>query len=357
MAKTRKKISKSKKAGLPQGALVYVGDHYKEPTTLEVYNISENKSISNPFFKSFDEAFHYLISYYDLWINYNGLTQIKDIQEFCNYLGIRPLLIEDVLNTEHRPKVEFFDNTIFVIIKMIYPFENQIRIEHLCIILKENKVVSFQEADGDVFDFIRKRIVNPHSEERYSSKQLFISLLDNVIDSYYSVIELFLQQIDTLEDEILNNPTEMLIPKIQHLKKEIIAVRRAILPVRELITRIDKIDSNLLSGSKNNIADLNDHILQLTENIEICRESAFGLMDLYLSSMSQKMNTIMQVLTTISVIFIPLTFIVGVYGMNFEHMPELKYRYGYYIIWAVMILIVVGMFFYFKKKKWFANKS
>lgn len=353
--KQKRKISKSRKTGMPPGSLVYIGNQTDKNAVIEVFNYNKDFCISKNV-TTVQEAVSYLTKNSVTWINVNGLTQTEVIEELGKYAQLHSLFVEDILNTEHRPKLEVSDQNIFLIIKMLYfTDDEQLRIEHLAILLRENYVITFQEADGDVFGQLRKRLSQGEGTNirQKSADYLVFGLLDAVIDHYYIISEKLSQQVENQEDNLVGNPSKELIPQIQELKREIIAIRRAIFPMREVINRLERISHPfLLPETKTYIADLGDHILQITETIDVYREIMWGLMDMYMSSMSHKMNIIMKTLTIISVIFIPLTFIVGVYGMNFDYMPELHHPWGYPIVWGIMVSIVLGMFWFFKKKKW-----
>lgn len=348
-------ISKAKKVGLPPGALVYVGENPELQTEeIEVCSYSKDKAeftkVKNP-----EQALQKIIPSQNTWININGLTNVQNIATFGNFAGILPLFVEDILNTQHRPKIEIQEKNLFLIVKMVYFQGEQLKIEHLAIILGENYLFSFQETSGDVFEALRKRfIMNFEINIREKSPDyLLFAMLDAIIDNYYTVMEKVSQRFEELEDTIIFKTNPGLIDEIQDFKKEIIQLRKAILPMREVITKLQKVQHKLIKEqTQNYMSDLHDHILQITENTEIYRDAAWGLMDTYMSAMSNRMNSVMQLLTVISVIFIPLTFIVGVYGMNFDNMPELHLKWGYHAAWVVMISVAVGMLFYFKKKKW-----
>lgn len=281
---------------------------------------------------------------------------MSDIEALGKHYELHPLVLEDIVNIAQRPKIDEYQNYLFVVLKMLYYDGNQnIVSEQVSFILGENYVISFQEAEGDVFDSVRTRIRQGKGRVRQmKSDYLLYVLIDAIVDHYFSVIEILGDKIEDFETAIfsgdVNDDTSK---KIQDLKREILRVRRAIFPLREVISRIEKNDNQLIDKKTlTYYRDIYDHLIQVSENIDIYREMIWSLMDMYMTSISNRMNEVMKVLTIMASIFIPLTFIAGIYGMNFEYIPEIKYKYGYFAIWGVMIFIFLGMLYYFKKKKW-----
>lgn len=264
--------------------------------------------------------------------------------------------MEDILDTEHRPKSEILDNNLLIIIKMIYfGKDKQIISEHLALILGERYIISFQEVEGqDVFGPLRRRLItNINNIREKDIDYLLFGLLDAVIDNYFLVLDKIGSKIEDIEDEIINNPDEKIILEIQSLKKDAIFLQKSIVPVREITSKLEKINHHLITAdTKHYFRDLHDHTIQIVETLGTYRDILWGLTDTYMGAMSNKMNNIMRLLTLISTIFIPLTFIVGVYGMNFDFMPELRYKWSYFIVWGIMILLSFLMILYFKRKKW-----
>ena len=216
-------------------------------------------------------------------------------------------------------------------------------------------MLTFQESEEDLFDPLRARLDNPESRIRtFGADYLAFALMDTIVDNYFAVVEDFGDKIETLEDQLFDeNPIESTPQDIQALKREVLRIRRSVFPLREVISRIEKIENPIIEErTRDYFRDVYDHIIQINENIEIYRDMVWGLMDMYMTTVSNKMNNIMKVLTIIATIFIPLTFIAGIYGMNFDHMPELHYQYSYYILWGVMILVFLAMLYYFRRKGW-----
>ena len=284
------------------------------------------------------------------------MNHVKAIETIGEHYTLHPLILEDIVNTNQRPKIDEYDDYIFVILKMVYYDKDEnLVIEQVSLVLGDNYVLTFQETEGDVFESVRERLNNSKGRLRnLGTDYLFYALIDAVVDHYYQVSETMGNKIEDLEDDLFTgNLPETTTQTIQILKKELLKIRRAIFPLREIINRIEKTDHKLID--KKNMQffnDVYDHIIQLSDSIDIYREMIWSLMDMYMTSISNKMNEVMKVLTIIATIFIPLTFIAGVYGMNFDNMPELHYHYAYYVVWGVMLVILILMVIYFKRKKW-----
>ena len=353
MAK-KKKSKHHKKIGQIPGTLIYTGEKASN-LAIEVFDYNSDK-FEEKELSRIEDAFIYKSTDSITWININGLSHINDIEKIGNHYNLHPLILEDIVNTTQRPKIDEYDDYMFVVIKMLYyNTEENIISEQVSFILGENYVLTFQEADGDVLETVRDRIRFGKGRIRgLGSDYLLYALIDSVTDHYYSIIEKMGDKIEDLEDNLFNGQTQNEISQqIQDLKRELLKVRRAIFPLREIINRIEKTEHKLiLDKTLHYFRDIYDHIIQVTENIDIYREMVWSLMDMYMTAISNKMNEVMKVLTIIATIFIPLTFIAGIYGMNFDNIPELHYKYSYFILWIVMILLFIGMLFYFKRKKW-----
>ena len=354
--KRAKRISKShKKVGLPPGTMTYVGNKESSELIIEVYNYTP-EGVTHKDCTTVEDAVAFLATDAVTWVNLNGLFHVKAIEELGKSVGMHPLQLEDVVNVNHRPKIEeLTKGGRFVILKMLYYNEaNELIIEHISLVFKDNTVISFQEDDKDVFDIIRQRIKEPRGVIRNKQADyLLFAIMDAVIDHYFLILETLGDKIEVLEDQLIYNPTDNLVGEIQQLKREVLKIRRSIYPLREVVGNLEKAEHPSISDdTQKYFRDLYDHTIQVIETIETYRDMLWGLMDMYMSSVSNKMNNVMKVLTIIATIFIPLTFIVGVYGMNFENMPELHYQNGYYIVWIVMLVIFLAMLYYFKRKKW-----
>ena len=349
----KRKANRAKKIGLPPGSLVYFGEKEKL-VDIDVISYCDS-SFHCQKVGTAQQALSFIKDGQITWININGLNNIEEIRKIGNYTHLNNLLLEDVLDTQHRPKVELLDEHLLVIIKMLY-YQNGVLIaEHLALLLGRNYLITFQESEGgDVFEPIRKLLQEPDSLLRKSSADyLLFGLLDSIVDNYLAIVDRVSDAIESIEDEIIAHPREDMISEIQMLKKKATFLQKSITPAREVISRIERNNHSLIQGScKPYFRDLHDHIVQIAETLASYRDILWGLTDTYMGAMSNRMNNIMRLLTLISTIFIPLTFIVGVYGMNFEHMPELHYKWAYPACWGVMLVITIGMIIYFRRKRW-----
>lgn len=353
--KSKKVSLLQNKRGKAPGTITYMGDREKERSTVKI--IEYNADIEQEFTpKSVAEIDKHTTPDTITWIDVAGLTDEAFIAKLGKEFGLNPLILEDTLNIGQRPKIDEYDRYIFGIFKMLYLDENnELVMEHLGLVLLDDSVMVFQEEPlHDVFDGVRERIRAKTGRIRYSGADyLFFALLDSVIDNYFVVLENINFNIETLEEEVYDNPTPETARKIQQLKKDVLKVRRLIYPVKELVSRLIDTENPLITkDTKLFLRDALDHSVEINETLQIYREMSMSLMEMYMSNISNKMNEVMKVLTIMASIFIPLTFIAGVYGMNFDHMPELHWEYGYYAVWGVMILLFVGMLIYFKRKDW-----
>lgn len=354
------KLKKQKKSykvrNVSPGTMSYRGKKQVESTSVEILNYT--KETCNSFqSKNVEDAFNFKGNNQVTWINVNGLNNIEEIEKLGVHYNLHPLTLEDIVNTNHRPKLDEFDNYLFIVLKMLHFKDDETLVyEHLSMVVGDDFVLTFQEADGDVFDSLRERIISGKGRVRsLSADYLMYCILDAVVDNYLTVVEAFGDKIEDLEDDIFNNNSDISdIPNsIQILKREVLKIRRSVFPLREVINRLDKLECPLIEEKTSSyLRDLYDHIVNVNESIDLYREMIWSLMDMYMSIISNKMNEVMKVLTIIATIFIPLTFIAGIYGMNFDNMPELHYKYSYFILWGVMIVIFIFMLFYFKRKKW-----
>ncbi|WP_111307389.1 magnesium/cobalt transporter CorA [Confluentibacter sediminis] len=344
-----------KKSGLAPGSVIYTGDKSSKKLFIEVFDYNSEQCIDKEL-NNIEDIFDFKHSDSMSWINLNGLNHVNEIEKLGNHFNLHPLVLEDIVSISQRPKIDEYDDYLFVVLKMLYhDKEENIISEQISFILGKNYVLSFQEADGDVFDAVRDRIRQGKGRVRtMQADYLLYILMDAIVDQYFSIIETLGDKIEDYETRIfLGDVDESINKDIQDLKREVLRVRRAIFPLREVINRIEKHESPLiLKKTKTYYRDIYDHLIQVTENIDIYREMIWSLMDMYMTTISNKMNEVMKVLTIMASIFIPLTFIAGIYGMNFDYIPELHYKYSYFILWGVMILLFVGMLIYFKRKKW-----
>ena len=359
MAKRKRYLSRRPKStkALNQapGTVTYVGRKENTETILEVidYNAESYERHSN---QTPEAAFKFEEETKTTWININGLSKTKEIEKLGKYFELHPLIIEDIVNTNQRPKIDEYQDYFFIVAKMLYYKEDgELENEHISIVLGKDYVLTFQEAGGDVFDGVRDRLSSAKGRIRSrGADYLMYALLDAIVDHYFVVVEEMSDKIETMEEQLLSaQPSDEITFEIQELKRTMLRIRRAVFPLREVVSRLEKVNSDLIQEQTvNYIKDLFDHIIQVSENIDIYREMSWGLMDMYMTTINNKMNEVMKVLTIMASIFIPLTFIAGIYGMNFEYMPELQWKYSYFILWGVMFVLFLLMIFFFKKKKW-----
>lgn len=289
------------------------------------------------------------------WLNVTGLKDTKIIEEIGRKFELHPLLLEDVLNTVHQPKFEDYDSFIFVIAKSLKYNEDKKKtaIEQISFVLLKDMLITFQEFKDDTFNNVIERIKGGSNIRNNEIDYLLYALLDAVVDKYYFVLEKLADNIDLLEDQLLENPDEMVLQNIYELKKEMIYVRNSIWPLRNIISNLTQIELGLIhEKTVYYLRDIHDHIVQMVDIIETYRDILSGMLDTYLSSIGNRTNEVMKVLTIFSTIFIPLTFLAGIYGMNFPNMPEIHWKYGYLSFWVISLIILVIMFRYFKNKKW-----
>lgn len=346
---------RSKKAGLPPGTLVHLGEKREGPVTITVLDYDE-KSFTEKTLGRPDDCAPYKDSATVSWINLDGIHEVETLSAVGEVFGLHPLVMEDVLNTDQRPKLEDFDDYLYVVIKMLLwdAEDEEINSEQVSLVLGKSWVLSFQEKRGDIFDPVRERIRNSRWRIRkLGADYLMYALLDVIVDNYFSILERFGEMIEDLEDRMSDNPGPADLDTIHLLKRELVILRKSIWPLRELINGFQRGESDLMTPSTEvYLRDLHDHTIQVIDTIETFRDMLSGLLDLYLSTVSNRMNEVMKVLTIIATIFIPLSFFAGVYGMNFEYIPELSWHYGYFGFWGVMLVLSVLMFIFFRRKKW-----
>ncbi|HEV8512037.1 MAG TPA: magnesium/cobalt transporter CorA [Cyclobacteriaceae bacterium] len=289
------------------------------------------------------------------WINLDGLSDTTIISKIAEHFSLHSLLVEDI-STDQQPKVEEYDDYLFFSLKMLYRIEkNIIDYEQISFVLGKNFLISFQEKEGDLFGPLRDRIrLDQGRIRKQKADYLLYRLVDIIVDNYYVVLDSIGQQIEKIEDDIYQDSARHEFREIQRLKKELIYLRKALYPLRDAMNKLVKDDSGFINPSSTRFfSDVYSHVAHLIDSLDTYRDLTSGLMDIYINTLNTRMNEVMKVLTIISTIFIPLTFIVGVYGMNFDFMPELHWKYGYLYVWIIMFLLMIGMFRYFKYKKWF----
>jgi magnesium transporter len=351
MSKFIKKRTKT--IGLPPGSLIHIGEEKTTDVKIKVIDYYQDQ-IEEKEIKNIEECFPYKDKKSITWINIDGVHKAEIFEKIGKYYGIHSLVLEDIMNTGQRPKIEDFDSYIYIVLKMLNMESKEISSKQISIIIGDNFVISFQEGMDDVFNAIRDRIRNNKGRIRkMGADYLAYSLMDAIVDNYYIILESISEKIENIEDEVITNPTPVTIQTIHSLKRELIMLRKSIWPLREVVNGFHKTESSLIKKSSLiYIRDLYDHTIQVMDIIETFRDMNSGMLDIYMSSISNKMNEVMKVLTIFAAIFIPLTFVAGIYGMNFDYMPELTWYWGYPLILTIMISMVIVMLFYFRRKSW-----
>jgi magnesium transporter len=290
------------------------------------------------------------------WINVDGLSDRNLIEQIAKKFDLHYLLIEDILNVDHQPKTDEMEDHLFLTMKMFYRFDDEkIEYEHISFVLGKNYLLSFQEKEGDIFSGIRNRIKQENGIIRKrGADYLLYRLVDTIVDSYYSILEKIGEQVESIEENISKNPTVKDFQQIQKIRKEFIYLRRVVYPLREAINKIVKNENGFVDeNNEKYFADVYDHVIHLIDSLDTYKDLTSTMMDLYMNTINYKMNEVMKLLTIITTIFIPLSFIAGIYGMNFQNMPELGWENGYFGVLAIMGTIFILMIVYFRYKKWF----
>jgi magnesium transporter len=346
---------RSVKAGLPPGTLVHIGDESTKKVQISVIGYAPD-GVEEHHYQQIDQ---YLANPCDgtvVWVNVEGVHDVDLIRAIGEKHVFHSLVLEDIVNTVQRPKIEDYGDYLFIVLRMLRPSEEgDFSSEQLSIILGPDYLFTFQEGlDGDSFDSVRNRIRGGKGKIRgMGADYLAYALIDAIVDGYFTVLEGFGERIVDVEEELTIAPDQRALHLINGMKKEIIYLRKSVWPLREAISFLERGDSHLLhSSTRLYFRDVYDHTVQVIDTVETYRDLLSGMLDLYLSSISNRTNEVMKFLTVIGTIFMPLTFLVGVYGMNFKHFPELEWHNGYFVLWGVMISLALLMMAYFKKKRW-----
>ena len=346
---------RQKTLGQVPGTLVHIGEKKIEKIKITVIDYNE-KDYSEKKDVSIEECRSYVRTQTVTWINIDGIHEADIIEIIGEQFGIHPLLLEDIMNTEQRPKMEDFEGQIFTVLKMLTYNEEAKRIEseQVSLVVGSNFVISFQEREGDVFDSIRERIKTSKGRIRkMGADYLAYSLIDAIVDQYFIILENFGEKIEALEEALIEYPTHKTSAKIHNLKRELTFLRRSVWPIRELINSLERGESKLIKKTTLPfLRDVYDHTINIIDTVEAFRDTISSMLDIYLTQVSNRMNETMKVLTVIATIFIPLTFIAGIYGMNFQFMPELGWKWAYPTVWGVIVAVGIAMVFFFKRKKW-----
>ena len=347
---------RSKKSGLPPGSLVYIGSEKSEKVKIRLIDYSDKK-FEEKEVKDVEDCFPFKETPTVTWIDIDGINHTEIIEKIGKHFDFHPLILEDIVNTDQRPKIEDFKDHVFIVLKMLSCEENgtDIKVEQVSLILGKNFVISFQDnVEGDVFDNVRDRLrTNRGRLRKMGADYLVYSLMDAIVDNYFIILEKLGEKIEDTEDELLLKPHAEIIKEINKLKRNMIFLRKSIWPLREVISKMERGEIALIRKETTiYFRDIYDHSIQIIDNVETFRDIIAGMLEIYLSSLSYKMNEVMKVLTIIATIFIPLTFVVGIYGMNFHYMPELEWHWGYPLVWIAMIFIAGMMLYYFRKNQW-----
>jgi len=345
----------SRMAGLPPGTLVHVGERRVERPVITVFDYDGEKVVEKRV-ETVEECFPLRDTKSVSWINVDGIHDTDLVARLGAHFGLHPLVQEDILNTHQRPKVDSYDDYLFIVLKMISYNEKRddVDVEQVSLILGKNFVITFQERPGDVFEGVRERIRKAKGRVRGEGcDYLTYALIDAIVDSYFVILERVSEKVEGLESAVMDEPTPRELHKIHRLKSGVSFLRKSIWPLREMMGALMRDGSGLIKEKvEPYLRDLYDHTIQITDAIDTFRDMLSGLLDVYLSSVSNRMNEIMKVLTIFAAIFIPLTFVAGVYGMNFEFMPELKLRMGYPLVLLVMLAVAITMLAFFWRKGW-----
>jgi len=343
------------KAGLAPGTLVYTGEKKVEKVRIRIIDYDATQ-LEEKEADAVEECFPFKDKPTVTWINIDGLHDLELIGKIGRQFGLHPLVLEDIVNTGQRPKLEDFEDHIFVVLKMLYydQKKNELEAEQVSLVFGQNFVISFQERVGDIFEPLRERIrQNKGRVRKAGADYLAYTLIDSIVDIYFVILEQLGEKIENAEQELATNPTLETLQSIRAFKKEMIFLRKSIWPLREVVNSLERGESSLINESTLiYLRDVYDHTIQIIDTVESYRDMLSGMLDVYLSSISNRMNEVMKVLTIFASIFIPLTFIAGIYGMNFAFMPELGWWWGYFGVLLVMAVVAIALIVYFKRRRW-----
>lgn len=347
--------NRSKKIGLSPGTLIHISDRPEVKIEISVLDYDADHLVEKNNV-SLDGCLEYLDTPLKTWINIRGIHDINIIQKIGTHFGLHPLMLEDIVNADQRSKLDDYKENIFIVMRMLrYEYENkEILDEQVSIVLGKNYVISFTESEQDIFETVKQRMRKENSRTRtMGCDYLCYSLMDFIVDHYFSILEQVDHNLEVLEEELIEDPHSSTLLRIQKSKRDIVLLRKAIWPTREIMSQFRRLETPLIQDTTRvYIQDVYDHTIQAIDTIESFRDISSGMLDVYLSNLSHKMNEIIKVLTIVATIFAPLTFITGFYGMNFEHMPELHSKYGYPVVVLLMIFSTLMMLYYFRRKKW-----
>jgi len=352
------RISKkrSSKAGMPAGSLIHIGERKVDKIKIKLINYGEHDYIEQDI-ENIAQCFEFKDDKTITWINIDGIHDTDMLSKLGDCFGFHPLILEDILNTEQRPKVEDFTDYIYVVLKMIDYEKNlkEVTFDQVSIILGKNYLISLHERPLDIYETVKNTLKKDRSKIRKAgSDYLAYLLMDSIIDNYFSVLENVGERIENIENKIITNPSPKTLKATHNLKRDMLFMRKSVWPLREVISKLERGEISLIKNSTRiYIRDIYDHIIQVIDTIETYRDMLSGMIDIYLSSISNRLNEVVKILTIISTIFIPITFIASIYGMNFKFIPEFSWKWSYPVVWFIMLAVIITMVIYFKRKKWF----
>ena len=353
---TKKPEQKRSKVGLPPGSLVHVGQQKTEEVTFHLIDYDPDGMFLEHQTDDLAELAAAIETPSITWINVIGLHQVDRIEEVGAAFGLHTLLLEDILNTDQRPKLDQFEKYLCLILKMLFWDEaaGAVVTEQLSLVLGQTYVLTFQEQEKDVFGPLRQRLREGQGRIRAAGADyLAYAILDSLVDNYFLVLEQLGDQIEDVEEELVVAPTSDTLTTIYHLKRQLLFMRKSVWPLREALSMLLHDGGDLIRpATLIYLRDVYEHTIHTIDTVETLRDIVAGILDIYLSSVSNKMNEVMKLLTVITTLFIPLTFVTSLYGMNFHYMPELAWRWGYGFVWLVMLLMTGGMLYYFRRKEW-----
>jgi magnesium transporter len=342
-------------AGLPPGSLVYTGEKTQEPVKISLVEYDE-QNFSERQLPAVTDCMLLKDKPGVTWLNVSGISQVSNLEKLGECLRLHPLVLEDILNIDQRPKVEDYDDYLFIILKAIKMVSEsgEIVSDQVSLILGPNYVLSFNEGNGELYKPIKDRLLAAKGRIRkYGADFLAYSLIDIIVDNYFVVLEQVGESIEDLEEDVVRRPTPVTLQGVHRFKNDMIILRKSLWPLREVVARLERRESPLITETTAVYCkDVYDHTIIAIDTVETYRDILSGMLDIYLSSVSNRLNEIMKVLTIIATIFMPLTFITSLYGMNFKHMPELEWQYGYLLVLILLVVITVMMLLFFRKKKW-----
>ncbi len=347
--------STKRKAGLTPGTLVHIGERKVERVGIRIIDYDET-FFEEKEVETVEECFPFRDKETMTWINIDGLHDVELIEKIGQHFGLHPLVLEDIVNTDQRPKMEDFGDYLFVVLKMLYydKERSELESEQVSLIFGTNFLISFQERQGNVFEPLKDRIKKRKGRVRKAGVDyLAYALIDSIVDSYFVILEQFGERVEYVEQELATTPTQDTLQVIRTFKKEMIFLRKSIWPLREVVNSLERGEFPLIQSATGiYLRDVYDHTVQIIDAVESYQDMLSGMLEVYLSSMSNKMNEVMKLLTVFAAIFIPLTFVAGIYGTNFSFIPELEWKWSYFVFLFVLVVIGVSLLVYFRKKKW-----